>query len=66
MCELKGCSYMIGSKSFLTVIIYTEMVLSVSLSVSVDSKLMWFNCNPLFSVLSIPGGSESVSSFVCT
>ena len=32
------------------------MALSVSLSVSVDSQLMWFNCNSLLPVPSIPGG----------
>ena len=42
------------------------MVLSVSLSISVDSQLNLFNCNSLFSVLSKPGASEVVSSFVCT
>ena len=45
---------------------FTEMVLSVSLSVSVDSQLMWFNICSVLSVLSIPGASEGVSSVVCT
>ena len=39
---------------------FTKILLSVSLSLSVDSKLMWFNCNSVFSVLSIPGGSEVI------
>ena len=38
-------------------IIFTKIVLFVSLSLSVDSQLMWFNCNSVFSVTSIPGGS---------
>ena len=66
MCELKGRSYMIGSYSFSTVIIFSEMVLFVSLSLSVDSQLMLFNCNSVFPVSSIPGGSEGVSSVLCT
>ena len=37
-------------------IILTEIVLFVSLSLSVDSQLMWFNCNSVLSVSSIPGG----------
>ena len=47
-------------------IILTEIVLFVSLSLSVGSQLMWFNCSSVLSVLSIPGGSEVVSSVVCT
>ena len=45
MCEVKGCSYTICLFSFSTVIILTKIVLFVSLSLSVDSQLMWFNCN---------------------
>ena len=47
-------------------IILTEIVLFVSLSLSVGLQLMWFNCSSVLSVLSIPGGSEVVSSVVCT
>ena len=32
------------------------MILSASPLLSVDSQLMWFNCNSVFSVSSIPGG----------
>ena len=46
-------------------IILTEIALFVSLSLSVDSQLMWFNFNSVLSVLSIPGGSEVVSSVAC-
>ena len=47
-------------------ILLAEIILFVSLSLSVDSQLMWFNCNSVLSVSSIPGGSEFVSSVVCT
>ena len=43
----------------------TKSVFSISLSLSVDSKFIGFNYNSVVSVLSIPGRSESVSSFVC-
>ena len=55
-----------GLLSFLTVIILTEIVLFVSLSLSVDSQLMWFNYSSVLSVLSIPRGSEAVPSVACT
>ena len=47
-------------------IILTEIGLFVSLSLSVDSQLMWFNCSSVLSVLSIPGASEVVPSVACT
>ena len=34
-----------------------EFVFSVSLLLSVDSQLLWFYCNFVLSLLSIPGGS---------
>ena len=39
---------------------------SVLLSLSVVSQYMWFNCSSEVSVLSLPGGSEFVSSVDCT
>ena len=33
-----------------------EVMFSVSLSLSVKSRLMLFNCNSVVSLLSIPGG----------
>ena len=41
-------------------------VFSVSLSSSVLSQCTWFNFSFEVSVLSIPGGSESVSTVDCT
>ena len=47
-------------------VILIEIVFFVSLSLSVDSQFMWFNCNSVLSLFSIPGGSGWVSSVDCT
>ena len=45
---------------------FIENVFSVSLSSFVDSQVMGFSCNSEFTVLSIPGRSDWVSSVDCT
>ena len=54
---------LIVSLNFIMVI---EIVFFVSLSLSVKSQLMLFNCNSVLLLLSITGGSGWFSSVDCT